>query len=91
MPVKKAAFKALRQSKVRAQKNKKVKSDVVALVRKVRKSVVAKDLSKAQNWLKQVVKKIDKAVQNGVIKKNTAARQKSRLTKAVNALVRKGD
>ena len=88
MPVKQAAYKALRQSRKRAQRNSKVKSDIVALIRHVRKSVTAKDSAKAVEWLKQAIKKIDKAVQNKVMKKNTAARQKSRLAKAVNALAK---
>jgi small subunit ribosomal protein S20 len=89
MPIKKSAIKALRQDKKRASRNKKVKSDITALVRKVRKAVVKKDRDKAADWLKQAIKRIDKAVQKGIIKKNTAARKKSRLSKAVNALSQK--
>lgn len=89
MPVKKAAFKDLRQSKKKADRNTKVKSDITALVRRVRKSIDAKDKTKATDWMKQAIKKIDKAVQNGVLKKNTAARKKSRLAIAVNALGKK--
>ena len=89
MPVKQAAFKALRQNKVRAARNTKIKSDIEALARKVRKSVADKNQAKAADWLKQVIKKIDKAVQTGLIKKNTAARSKSRLAKVVNALAKK--
>ena len=89
MPIKKAAFKDLRQNKKRAERNKKVKSDIQALIRKVRKAVTAKDSTKAAEWLKQVNQKIDKAVQKGMIKKNTAGRKKSRLSQAVNALKKK--
>lgn len=89
MPVKKAAFKDLRQNKVRAERNKKVKSDLSALVRRVRKSIEGKDSAKASEWLKQVIKKIDKAAQKGIIKKNTAARKKSRLSQAVKAISKK--
>lgn len=89
MPIKPAAFKALRQSERRAERNSKVKSDVVALVRKVRKAIAAKDAAKAQDWLKQAIKKIDRAAQKGVLKKNNAARKKSRLARAVNALLKK--
>jgi len=86
MPVKKAAFKALKQDRAKAQRNKKVKSDLDALTRRLRKAIAAKDSNKAQGFLQQLIKKIDKSTQNGVVKKNTAARQKSRLTKAVNTL-----
>lgn len=89
MPIKKSAFKELRKSKTREKRNKKIKSDVDALIRKVRKLVTGKDSNKAQEWLKQAIKKIDKAAQKGILKKNNAARKKSRLTKAVNRLLKK--
>jgi small subunit ribosomal protein S20 len=89
MPVKKSALKALRQSKAHQERNKKIKSDIIALIKKVRKAVLAKDKAKASDWLKQTIKRIDKATQKGIIKKNTAARRKSRLSKLVNALGKK--
>ena len=89
MPIKKSAIKALKKSNKRALANTKVKSDLIALTRRLRKAVAAKDASKAQEWLKQLIKKTDKAVQGGVIKKNNGARRKSRLTKVVNALLKK--
>jgi len=89
MPIKKSAFKELRKSKTRVAHNKKIKSDIEALVRKVRKLVGTKDPNKAQEWLRQVIKKIDKAAQKGILKKNNAARKKSRLSKAVNTMLKK--
>ncbi|OGY49472.1 MAG: 30S ribosomal protein S20 [Candidatus Buchananbacteria bacterium RIFCSPHIGHO2_02_FULL_45_11b] len=89
MPTKPAAFKAMRQGGKRADRNNKVKSDVAALIRKARLAVAAKDAAKAQDWLKQAIKKIDKAAQKGVLKKNNAARKKSRLARAVNGLLKK--
>ena len=88
MPIKKSAFKALRQNKKKAELNKKIKSDLNALIRRVRKAVEKHDSAKASDWLKQTIKKIDKAVQKGMMKKNTAARKKSRLSRAVSALVK---
>ncbi len=52
----------------------------------VERAVIAKDKDKANNNLKVAIKRIDKATQAGAIKKNTAARNKSRLTKKVNAM-----
>ncbi len=89
MPTKKSAFKALRQSKSHQERNKKIKSDIAALIRKVRKAASLKDQAKASDWLKQSIKRIDKAVQKGILKKNTAARRKSRLSKLVNSLSKK--
>ncbi len=89
MPVKKSAFKALRQTAKRTLRNKKHTSDITAVVRKVRKSISANDQKSASELLASAVKKIDKATQKGALKKNTAARKKSRLAKAVNAITKK--
>ncbi|MFA6322911.1 MAG: 30S ribosomal protein S20 [Candidatus Buchananbacteria bacterium] len=86
MPIKKAAIKDLRQNEKRAKHNRKIVSDIDALLKNVRHAIVKKDETKAKEWLQQAMKKIDKATQKKVLKKNTAARKKSRLFKAVNAL-----
>lgn len=86
MPIKQAAIKALRQSTRRANRNTKVKSDVEALVRKVRKAIDKRDAANAKRWLVEAIKKIDRAVQHRVIKKNAAARTKSRLSVAISKL-----
>ena len=52
----------------------------------VEKAITAKDKSKAADNLKIAIKRIDKAKTAGAIKDNTAARNKSRLTKKVNAM-----
>ena len=88
MPIKPAAFKALRQTKKRTARNTKIRSDIDALVRRVRKTA-ASDAAKAGDWLKQAVKVIDRAVQRGVLKKNTAARTKSRLAKLIKSAVKR--
>jgi small subunit ribosomal protein S20 len=89
MPIKNAAIKDLRQNIKRAAHNQKIKSDIAALIRKTKKAMTAKDSAKAADWLKQSIKKIDKAVVKKILKKNTAARMKSRLSKAVSAVVKK--
>ena len=55
-------------------------------VKNVEKAVVAKDKDKAADNLKVAIKRIDKAKSAGVITDNKAARNKSRLTKKVNAM-----
>jgi len=88
MPIKKAAMKALRQSTKRASRNAKRRSDINALVRKVRQAVAGSDAAKAKDWLRQVTKKLDRAAQKGILKSNTARRKVSRLTLAVNKLLK---
>ena len=86
MPIKKAAMKALRQAKKRTLRNAKVKESIAFLRRTVRKAMESNNVKEAQEIGKSLVKSIDKAVQNKVLKKNTAGRMKSRLAKRLNAL-----
>jgi small subunit ribosomal protein S20 len=89
MPIKQAAMKALRQAKKRTARNLKVKEGINFLRRSVRKALDAKDLKKVQELVKATIKSLDKAVQNKVLKKNTASRIKSRLMRKLNALMKK--
>ncbi len=89
MPIKKSAMKALRQSKKRAERNKVVKDTITYLRRMTRKAIEAGDVKKAEALAKDVIKSVDKAVQNGVMKKNTAARVKSRLAAKMKTLTKK--
>lgn len=86
MPIKKAAFKHLRQTKVRTSANKSVKTKLREHIKKARALITAKDKAKATDAVKSATKLIDKAAQNKVIKKNTASRYKSRLTAGLNKL-----
>lgn len=45
-----------------------------------------KEVSGAEAALKEMIKKIDTAAQKGIIKKNAAARKKSRMQRLFNAL-----
>ena len=81
MAITKSAKKALRQNrKARArniQKNRKLKS----ALKKVRVLASEKKTEEARMLLPQLYKLLDKAAKTGLIKKNTASRKKSRITK----------
>lgn len=83
MPIKKAAFKHLRQTKKRTVRNSLVRAPLVQFVKQVKKAIRAKDQTRVAEYLKQAQKIIDKAAQAGIIKKNNAARRKSRMIKAM--------
>lgn len=86
MPNKQAAKKALRQSIKHREYNVAIKESLRKLVKQVRKAVVAKKADEAATALRAAGKALDKAAQKKVIKKNTAARLKSRLAASVNGL-----
>ena len=86
MPIKHAAYKHLRQTKKRTEKNRLEKSRVKDVIKKTLRAIDANDATKAAELARAAAKALDKASQHHVIKKNAAARSKSRLWKRVNAL-----
>jgi ribosomal protein S20 len=88
MPVIKSAIKRVRQEKKRKAYNVGVKSGVKAKFKAVRDEVATGKV-KSNAELIAAIKEIDKAVSKGVIKKQTAARKKSRLTKSYNSVAAK--
>jgi small subunit ribosomal protein S20 len=79
MPVKKAAFKDLRQAKRKTLVNLRVKRAIKDLTKKIDKFILADKLEEAKKLAGQLQKIVDKAAQHGQLKKNTAARRKSRV------------
>lgn len=80
MPITKGAAKAHRQSERRKVFNIRRKSAMKEVTKNIDKAVSAGDVKKAEDLLPTAYKAIDKAAKRGVIKENTAARKKSRLS-----------
>ena len=84
MAVTKSAKKALRQSIRRRTGNLIYKNKIKSLIKKTRFLVSQDKIKEAKNLLPQVYKILDKAAKVGIIKKNAAARKKSRITRLIN-------
>ena len=80
MPITKAAKKSLKQREIRTTRNAKTKRAFRELVKKIETLVSENKIEEAKKILPQAYKAIDKAAKRGIIKKNTAARKKSRLS-----------
>ena len=78
-----SAEKRARVSKRRAERNKAAKTRMRSALKRVRG---AQEKSLAQAELKKPVKLLDTLAAKGVIHKNAAANQKSKLTKLVSAM-----
>lgn len=89
MPIKKSAKKYMRVTAKNSARNKKAKGVFRSAIKKAREAVTGGDVPEAKKWLAVSVKSMDKAVQKKIMKKNTAARKKSRLNKLVRALAKK--
>jgi len=83
MPITKSAKKALRQNLRRRVRNLKAKKELKSLLKETRDLILEKKPEEAKKLLSRAYKALDKAAKTGLIKKNTAARKKSRITKAI--------
>jgi small subunit ribosomal protein S20 len=81
-----SAKKALRASERRRIFTTRRKKTMKDIVKEVSKLVAAKDARSASAKLSALYKAVDKAAKGGTIKKNTAARMKSRISKRISAL-----
>ena len=80
MPITQSAKKALRQTVRRRARNIAKKEAVKKAVKQYKKSLAEKKSEQASQHLALVYKALDKAAKTNVIKKNKAARLKSRLS-----------
>lgn len=83
MAITKGAKKAHRSSLKKRVFNQRRKNAMTDSVKEVRKLMAAGQKDEAMKLLPAAYKAIDKAKKRGVIKANTAARKKSRLTVAL--------
>jgi small subunit ribosomal protein S20 len=88
MPNHKSAEKRVRQNEKRNAINTSNKSRLRTQIKKLRTALAAGDKSQTQELLNPTISIIDKAVNKGILHKNTAARYKSRLTGHVNDLAK---
>ncbi len=86
MPNRHCKLKALRASEKRRVRNLRVKRHVKKVIKAYLKAIANKDLETAKQMLPTVFSVLDKAAKYGVIKKNTASRKKSRLSKKLVAI-----
>lgn len=82
----KSQIKRNRQTLVRTERNKAVRSGVKTALRKFRTAVEAGDADQAREAYRDATATLDKAVSKGVLHKNNAANKKSRMAKALERL-----
>jgi small subunit ribosomal protein S20 len=81
-----SALKRVRQTERRTEFNRKNKTRLRHTIREIRRALASKDPKSAAAMLPKAFSVIDRSAKSGIIKKNTAARYKSKLTLRVKAL-----
>jgi small subunit ribosomal protein S20 len=86
MPNIKSAIKRVKTADKRRAQNISVKSALRTAIKNFEAKAEAGDVEVAQAAFTDAIKKLDKAANKGLIHKNAASRQKSRLAKKLNGL-----
>jgi len=84
----KAAIKYIRKSAKNRARNLAVKGNIKKLFKQALKLISSKDKGAAEA-VKKGASAVDKAAENGILHRNTAARKISRLMKKLNAISKK--
>lgn len=83
----KSQIKRNRQNEKRRVANKAVRSELRTRIKNAVETAESGNADEAREALRLAQQRIDRAVAKGIMKKETAARRKSRLTKQVNELI----
>ena len=83
MPNHKSAEKRERQSERRRIINRRNRTQLRTSIKRLRGALAGGNAKEISSLLPDTISEIDKAVQKGVLHRNTAARHKSRLTNRV--------
>ena len=86
MPITQSAKKALKQSKKKWVFNLRRSKKMKSIMKQAQELIKDKKKEEVIKILPEAYKAIDKASKRGLIKKNTASRKKSRLTKAIQKI-----
>jgi small subunit ribosomal protein S20 len=81
----KSAIKRMKQSEVRRQRNRATRSNLRSTVKAARAAIAAPG-PEARDSIRQAIRTLDRAVTQGLIHRNTAARKTSALAKKLNTL-----
>jgi small subunit ribosomal protein S20 len=81
-----SAQKAMRQSEKRRVRNRVVRASTRTQVKQANEMMAGNNAADAEKATIAAIRALDKAAEKGVIKKNNAARRKSRLMKKLTAL-----
>jgi len=81
-----SALKRVRQDEKRTEYNRQYTTKLRHQIRSMRRALTSKDAKAAADLLPATFSLIDRSAKNGIIKKNTAARYKSKLQLRVKKL-----
>ncbi len=86
MPITKSAKRAFRKGQKNKAFNLSYKNKIKSVRKDIKKAMLSKDREGAKKLLSSFYKIVDKAAKKNIIRKNKAARLKSRTTLSINKI-----
>ncbi len=80
-----SALKAHRQNIVRRDRNRQMRTRLRGALRSIRTAIDGGDTAQLKDALRETISLVDKMAAKGIIHKNKAANQKSRLAKKLSS------
>ncbi len=90
MPITKQVIKRVKQAQKKADRNRHYRSHMKSMIKLIFQYVAKKESDKATKILPKVIHSIDTCAKKKIIHRNNAAHKKSRLQRALNALMGTG-
>jgi len=88
MPIKRAAYKAIRSDKKKQLRNKTTVSRIRTLTKNLYECLTAKNKSDIDKAAKSLISAFDKAAQKGIIHRKTASRRIARVSQKVHSALK---
>ena len=86
MPIKRAALRQIRKDRKRSVRNQAIRSELKTLKKRVATLLAKRQADEVTLLVPLVMKRLDRAVAKGIIHRNTASRNKSRLMRRLAAV-----
>ncbi|MBA3071204.1 MAG: 30S ribosomal protein S20 [Nitrospirae bacterium] len=81
-------MKRARQAEKRKLRNASIRSKIKTVSKRIEEAITEKNQENVKKFLREVIRTVNSAVSKGVLRKNTASRKISRLSKLANTVLK---
>ncbi len=83
-----SVIKRARQAEKRKLRNASIRSKIKTVSKRIEEAITEKNQENVKKFLREVIRTVNSAVSKGVLRKNTASRKISRLSKLANTVLK---
>lgn len=83
-----SVIKRARQAEKRKLRNASIRSKIKTVSKRIEEAITEKNQENVKKFLREIIRTVNSAVSKGVLRKNTASRKISRLSKLANTVLK---